>query len=234
MQRRDFLVGSAVVGTGLGSALKTAAVQAQSVSGKGETKMAFVQPPLPYAMDALKPFLSEEQIQFHYGKHHAAYFKNLNALVEGKPESAMSLRDVVIEAPAGPVFNNAAQAWNHSFYWDCLKPQGGSPSGSLAAAVDRDFGGLAALRAAMSEAAVKLFGSGWAWLAADKDGKLQVLALSNADTPLKHGLEPILTIDVWEHAYYIDYRNDRAKYVEGFWDHVDWDFAAKCFARAAG
>ncbi|GAB6187163.1 superoxide dismutase [Thermopirellula anaerolimosa] len=234
MQRRDFLVGSAVVGMGLGSARQTAAVQVQSVSGKGDSKMAFVQPSLPYAMDALQPFLSEEQIRFHYGKHHAAYFKNLNALVEGKPESEMSLREVVVQAPPGPVFNNAAQAWNHSFYWDCLKPQGGSPSGALAAALDRDFGGLAELRAAMSEAAVKLFGSGWAWLAADKDGKLNVLALSNADTPLKHGLEPILTIDVWEHAYYIDYRNERAKYVEGFWDHVDWDFAAKCFAQATG
>lgn len=232
MRRRDFLVGSAVVGAGLGSALKAAEVKAQSVSGKGEMQMAFVQPPLPYPMDALKPFLSEEQITFHYGKHHAAYFKNLNALTEGKPESALSLRDVVIAAPAGPVFNNAAQAWNHSFYWDCLKPQGGVPSGALAAAIERDFGGTAELRAAMSEAAVKLFGSGWAWLAADKDGKLRVLALGNADTPLKYGLEPILTIDVWEHAYYIDYRNDRAKYVEGFWGHVDWDFAARCFAQS--
>ncbi len=194
--------------------------------------MAFVQPPLPYAMDALAPFLSEEQVRFHYGKHHTGYFKNLNALVEGKPEADMALRDLIVQAPAGPLFNNAAQAWNHSFYWDCLKPQGSALGGALAAAIERDFGGLAKLRAAMSDAAVKLFGSGWAWLAADKQGKLQVLALSNADTSLKHGLEPILTIDVWEHAYYIDYRNERAKYVEGYWAHVDWDFANGCFARA--
>jgi Fe-Mn family superoxide dismutase len=232
MKRRDFLVGSAALGTSFALAAKAALVQGESVSAKGETTMAFVQPPLPYPMDALKPFLSEEQIQFHYGKHHAAYFKNLNALVEGKPESGMSLRDVVVQAPPGPVFNNAAQAWNHSFYWDCLSPQGGEPSGALAAAIGRDFGGLAELRAAMSDAAVKLFGSGWAWLAADKQGKLKIMALSNADTPLKYGLEPILTIDVWEHAYYIDYRNDRAKYVEGFWGHVNWDYAAKCFTQA--
>lgn len=195
--------------------------------------MPFTQPPLPYAMDVLRPFLSEEQITFHYGKHHAAYFKNLNGLVEGKPEAALSLREVVVKAASGPIFNNAAQAWNHSFYWECISPNGGgAPKGDLAAAIGRDFGDFLALQKALSEAAVKLFGSGWAWLAADKQGKLEVMALSNADTPLKHAKEPLLTIDVWEHAYYIDYRNDRAKYVEGFWKVVDWDFAAKCFAAA--
>ena len=194
--------------------------------------MPFQQPPLPFGMNAMKPFLSEEQLKYHYGKHHAAYFKNLNDLVENKPEADMSLREVVVQS-TGPVFNNAAQAWNHSFYWNCMSPDGGGePQGDLAAAVARDFGGLPGLQKALSEAAVKLFGSGWGWLAADKQGKLEIMALSNADTPLKHSKEPLLTIDVWEHAYYIDYRNERAKYVEGFWKYVNWDFAAKCFAAA--
>jgi Fe-Mn family superoxide dismutase len=192
--------------------------------------MPFQQPPLPFAMDAMKPFLSEEQLTYHYGKHHAAYFKNLNGLVEGKPEASMSLREVVVRS-TGPIFNNAAQAWNHSFYWDCLSPRGGgAPQGALAAALQRDFGGFDDFKKAMSEAAVKLFGSGWAWLAADSKGKLGIMALGNADTPLKHDREPVLTIDVWEHAYYVDYRNDRAKYVEAFWKAVNWDFADKCFA----
>ncbi|NLS94057.1 MAG: superoxide dismutase [Planctomycetaceae bacterium] len=194
--------------------------------------MPFQQPPLPFGMNAMKPFLSEEQLEYHYGKHHAAYFKNLNALVEGKPEAGMSLREVVVQS-TGPVFNNAAQAWNHSFYWDCLSPKGGGePQGDLAAAIVRDFGGVPELKKALSEAAVKLFGSGWSWLAADKQGKLEIMALSNADTPLKHAKEPLLTIDVWEHAYYIDYRNDRAKYVEGLWRAANWDFVAKCFSAA--
>jgi Fe-Mn family superoxide dismutase len=192
--------------------------------------MPFQQPPLPFAMDAMKPFLSEEQLTYHYGKHQAAYFKNLNGLVEGKPEASMSLREVVVRS-TGPIFNNAAQAWNHSFYWDCLSPRGGgAPQGALAAALQRDFGGFDDFKKAMSEAAVKLFGSGWAWLAADSKGKLGIMALGNADTPLKHDREPVLTIDVWEHAYYVDYRNDRAKYVEAFWKAVNWDFADKCFA----
>jgi Fe-Mn family superoxide dismutase len=133
------------------------------------------------------------------------------------------------------VFNNAAQAWNHSFYWDCLSPDGGGePRGDLAAAIARDFGGLPELQKALSEATVKVFGSGWGWLAADKKGKLEIMALGNADTPLKHAKEPVLTIDVWEHAYYIDYRNDRAKYVEGFWKAANWNFAAKCLSAAIG
>jgi Fe-Mn family superoxide dismutase len=191
--------------------------------------MPFEQPKLPYAQDALRPFLSEEQISFHYGKHHAAYFRNLNALVEGKPEAELSLCELVIKS-TGPVFNNAAQGWNHSFYWECMVPGGSKPQGELAAAIASQFGGLENFQKAMSEAAVKLFGSGWAWLAADKAGKLEIMALGNADCPLKYGKEPILTIDVWEHAYYIDYRHERAKYVEGFWSVVNWAFADKCFA----
>ena len=192
--------------------------------------MSFQQPPLPFAMNAMKPFLSEEQFTYHYGKHQAAYFKNLNGLVEGKPEAGMSLREVVVQS-TGPVFNNAAQAWNHSFYWDCMSPNGvGEPKGDLAAAIQRDFGSFVAFQKAMSEAAVKLFGSGWAWLAADKKGKLEIMPLGNADTPLKHGKEPVLTIDVWEQAYYIDYRNERPKYIKAFWKAANWDFAGKCYA----
>lgn len=194
--------------------------------------MPFQQPPLPFAMTAMAPFLSEEQLMYHYGKHHAAYFKNLNGLVEGKPEAHLSLREVVLQS-SGPMFNNSAQAWNHSFYWDCLVPKAEkAPSGDLAKAIEKSFGSFGALQTAMSDAAVKLFGSGWAWLATDNLGKLEIMSLGNADTPLKHGKEPVLTIDVWEHAYYVDYRNDRAKYVDGFWKVANWEFAEKCFKQA--
>jgi len=180
--------------------------------------MAFQLPELPYGLGGLKPFLSEEQMMYHHGKHHAAYFKNLNSLLEGKPEAAMPLREVVIKS-SGAVFNNAAQAWNHSFFWNCMSPSGGGkPKGDLAAAIDRSFGSLDAFKEAFSKAATTLFGSGWAWLACDKQGKLEIMALGNADTPLKYNKEPILTIDVWEHAYYIDYRNERPRFVQGFWD----------------
>ncbi len=194
--------------------------------------MAFQLPELPYGLGGLKPFLSEEQMMYHHGKHHAAYFKNLNSLLEGKPEAAMPLREVVIKS-SGAVFNNAAQAWNHSFFWNCMSPSGGGkPKGDLAAAIDRSFGSLDAFKEAFSKAATTLFGSGWAWLACDKQGKLEIMALGNADTPLKYNKEPILTIDVWEHAYYIDYRNERPRFVQGFWDVVNWDFAAKTLAAA--
>jgi superoxide dismutase, Fe-Mn family len=232
MRRRQFLAGSLAAGAGLWTAGRLWATEPSIATPKGDAKMPFQQPPLPFAMSAMKPFLSEEQLTYHYGKHHAAYFKNLNALVEGKPEAGMTLREVVLQS-AGPVFNNAAQAWNHSFYWDCMMPGGGGePKGNLAAAIMHDFGSFEAFRKAISEAGVKLFGSGWAWLAADKHGKLEIMPLGNADTPLKHGKEPVLTIDVWEHAYYVDYRNERGKYVDGFWNFVNWDFAAKCYAAA--
>ena len=193
--------------------------------------MAFTQPELPYKLDAFKPFLSEEQMNFHYNKHHAAYFKNLNGLVEGKPEATMTLEDLIQKA-SGPMFNNAAQAWNHTYIWNCMSPSGGGkPSGKLAAAIDRDFGNLDAFRQAFSDAAVKLFGSGWAWLALDPSGKLEVMQGSNADNPLKHGKKPILTVDVWEHAYYVDYRNDRARFVAGFWDVIHWKEATALFEK---
>jgi superoxide dismutase, Fe-Mn family len=236
MQRREFLAGSLAAGAGLLlTAGQTSAARRRITTRKGDRKMPFQQPPLPFAMTAMKPFLSEEQLMYHYSKHHAAYFKNLNGLVEGKPEANMTLREVVEKSPAGPVFNNAAQAWNHSFYWDCMKPGGGGePNGELAVAIRRDFGSFEAFKKAMSEASVKVFGSGWGWLAADKQGKLEIMALSNADTPLKHGKEPVLTIDVWEHAYYVDYHNERPKYVDGFWNVVNWPFVAKCYAGAKG
>jgi Fe-Mn family superoxide dismutase len=231
MKRREFLAGTLAVGAGIALGNRLLAAEPKTNIQKGGDTMPFQQPPLPFAMNAMKPFLSEEQIMYHYSKHHAAYFKNLNGLVEGKPEADMPLRELVIQAQPGPIFNNAAQAWNHSFYWDCMKPNGGgNPKGDLAARLARDFGSVDNFKKAMSEAAVKLFGSGWAWLALAENGNLEILPLPNADNPLKHGKEPLLTIDVWEHAYYIDYRNERAKYVDGFWNAVNWDFAEKCLA----
>jgi Fe-Mn family superoxide dismutase len=171
-------------------------------------------------------------MSYHYRKHHAAYFKNLNGLVEGKPEANLPLRAVVIQSAAGPMFNNAAQAWNHSFFWNCLAPSGGGlPKGDLLKAIERDFNSFENFRKEFTDKAAKLFGSGWTWLAADKQGKLEIMPLGNADTPLKHDREPILTLDVWEHAYYIDYRNERPRYNEAFWSKVNWDFAAKCLAE---
>jgi Fe-Mn family superoxide dismutase len=191
--------------------------------------MTFELPKLPYGMDALKGYLTEDQVTVHYTKHHQGYFNKLNPMVDGKPEAEMSLRDLVAKAEGG-LFNNAAQAWNHTFFWNCMSPNGGGqPSGDLLAAIDRDFGSFDAFKEQFSQAASTLFGSGWAWLAKGAD-KLEIMALGNADTPLKHGKEPVLTIDVWEHAYYIDYRNARPRFVSGFWDVANWDFAAKAFA----
>jgi Fe-Mn family superoxide dismutase len=233
MKRREFLAGTLAAGAGIALGNRLSAAEPNTNTEKGGAKMPFQQPPLPFPMDGMKPFLSEEQIKYHYTKHHAAYFKNLNGLVEGKPEANMPLKELVIQAAAGPLFNNAAQAWNHSFYWDCMIPKGkGNPKGDLATGLTRDFGSVENFKKAMSEAAVKLFGSGWAWLAVNNNGNLEILSLSNADTPLKHGKEPLLTIDVWEHAYYVDYHNERPKYVDGFWNVVNWDFVEKTLAAA--
>ena len=227
MKRRQFLTLSLTAGAGLYATGHLRAVEPTTTNKIGAP---FRQPPLPFPGDAMKPFLSRDQLMYHYTKHQGANFTTLNKLVKDKPEAAMSLRELIVQS-TGPVFNNAAQAWNHSFYWDCMSPNGGGePKGDLASAIQRDFGSLATFQKAMSEAAVKLFGSGWAWLAADKEGKLEIMPLGNADTPLKHGKEPLLTIDVWEHAYYIDYRNERPKYIEAFWKAANWDFAAKCYA----
>jgi Fe-Mn family superoxide dismutase len=187
--------------------------------------MAFTLPPLPYDKGALAPHLSAETLEFHHDKHHAAYVTNLNKLTEGKPEASQSLDEVILHSEGG-VFNNAAQVWNHTFYWSSMKPAGGgAPTGELAQAITRDFGSIEKLTEEMSQAAITQFGSGWAWLVLDK-GKLAVTKTANADLPLKHGQKALLNLDVWEHAYYIDYRNLRPKYVETFFKHlVNWDFA---------
>ena len=185
-------------------------------------------PELPYPKDALAPHISAETIEFHYGRHHRAYVDNLNKLIAGSPlEKETTLAGVVRKASPGPVFNNAAQAWNHSFYWKCLKPRGGGePKGKLADAAAEAFGSSARLREEFTAKAVAHFGSGWAWLVL-KDGRLSVETTANAGTPISSGGAALLTCDVWEHAYYIDHRNARAKYVESFWKLVNWDFVAR-------
>jgi superoxide dismutase, Fe-Mn family len=189
--------------------------------------MAFTLPNLPYSKDALAPHMSAETLEFHHGKHHNAYVTNLNKLVEGKPEANQSLEEIIKGAEINtPVFNNAAQVWNHTFFWSCMKPSGGGkPSGDLAQAIDRDFGSFDKFKEEFSNAAATQFGSGWAWLVLD-GGKLAVMKTANADLPMKHGKKALLTIDVWEHAYYIDHRNARPKFIETFLTSlVNWDFA---------
>lgn len=194
--------------------------------------MAFELPPLPYAKDALAPHLSVETFDYHYSKHHNAYVVNLNKLLEGKPEADKSLEEVIMSSDGG-VFNNAAQVWNHTFYWHSMKPNGGGePTGALLAAIVRDFGSFEAFKTEFLNAGTTQFGSGWAWLVLE-GGKLKVTKTGNADLPMKHGQTAILTCDVWEHAYYIDYRNLRPKYLETFLASlVNWDFAAENFAKA--
>jgi Fe-Mn family superoxide dismutase len=188
--------------------------------------MAFTLPALPYDKGALAPHITAETLEFHHGKHHNAYVVNLNKLLDGKPEAEKSLEEIIMNSEGG-VFNNAAQIWNHTFYWNSMKPQGGGkPTGDLAAAIDRDFGSYDNFRKAFTEAATTQFGSGWAWLVQGADGKLAVTKTGNADLPMKHGQKALLTIDVWEHAYYIDFRNLRPKYIDTFLDQlVNWDFA---------
>ena len=195
--------------------------------------MAFTLPPLPYDKNALAPHISAETLDFHHGKHHQAYVTNLNKALEGKPEASKSLEEVIL-ASDGPVFNNAAQVWNHTFYWRSMKPNGGGqPTGDLADAIKRDFGSFEKFSEAFSNAAATQFGSGWAWLVLGKDKKLAVTKTPNADLPMKHGQKALLTIDVWEHAYYIDYRNARPKYIETFLKSlVNWDFALQNLKKA--
>jgi Fe-Mn family superoxide dismutase len=184
-------------------------------------------PALPYAKNALEPHISEETLEFHYGKHHQTYVTNLNNLVPGTEFESMSLEDIVKKSSGG-IFNNAAQVWNHSFYWNCLSPNGGGePAGDLAEAINAKFGSFAAFKDEFTKTAVTTFGSGWAWLVQNDDGGLEVVSTSNAGTPMTAGKKALLTCDVWEHAYYVDYRNARPKYVEAFWNLVNWDFVAK-------
>ena len=188
-------------------------------------------PELPYSKDALAPTISAETIDYHYGKHHAAYVTNLNKLIEGTAHAELGLDDLIKkvagDANEKPVFNNAAQVWNHTFYWNCLSPNGGGePSGAIKDAIDSSFGGFADFKDKFSKAAATHFGSGWAWVV-KTDGGIAIETTANADTPLAQGKTPILTLDVWEHAYYVDYRNARPKYIEEFWKLVNWDFLNK-------
>jgi superoxide dismutase, Fe-Mn family len=186
-------------------------------------------PELPYAKNALAPHISAETLEYHYGKHHATYVANLNKLIAGTEFAELSLEDI-IKKSSGGIFNNAAQVWNHTFYWNSLSPKGGGePSGDLANAIVKSFGSFAQLKEKLSNAAVTQFGSGWAWLVKNADGSLAVEQTSNAATPLRDGKKALLTVDVWEHAYYVDYRNARAAYVEAFWKLANWDFAAQNF-----
>ena len=193
--------------------------------------MAFTLPPLPYSREALAPHISAETVDFHYGKHHQTYVTNLNNLTAGTPWESKTLEEIV-RAAEGGLFNNAAQVWNHTFYWNGLKPAGGGPpTGALADAVAAAFGSFDACKEQLTKAAVGHFGSGWAWLVL-AGGKLAIETTVNAGCPLRDGKTPLLTCDVWEHAYYVDYRNARAKYVEAFWGLVNWDFVAANLAAA--
>ena len=191
--------------------------------------MKFELEPLPYPKNALAPHMSEETFSYHYEKHHQTYMTNLKKLLEGKPEAEKSLEEIV-KTSSGGVFNNAAQVWNHDFFWKSMKPNGGGePTGALADAIKKDFGSFADFKTQFSTACVTQFGSGWGWLVKEGD-KLKIMSTSNAETPITKGLKPLITCDVWEHAYYIDYRNLRAKFVETFLEKlVNWDFAAANF-----
>jgi Fe-Mn family superoxide dismutase len=229
--RRGFLkISIATAGLALGAA----AGEAKAAVKLGASPLT--QPPLPFAPGALDPVISERTIGFHYGKHHKAYFDNVNKAVAGTPLAAASLEQIITETAGVPertgLFNNAAQAWNHNFYWTSLSPQPQAPSGALAAAIDRDLGGLEAAKSQLQTAAVGRFGAGWAWLVLD-GGKLKVVSTSNADLPFIHGQTPLLTIDVWEHAYYLDYQNRRPDHVAAvIAKTLNWDFAGRNFEAA--
>jgi len=186
-------------------------------------------PELPYAMDALAPHISKETLEFHYGKHHQTYATNLNNLIKGTEFEDASLEDIIMKSSGG-LFNNAAQIWNHSFYWNCLSPNGGGePTGALADAINSAFGSFASFKEEFSKTSITTFGSGWGWLVKNSDGSLALASTSNAGTPMTEGQTALLTCDVWEHAYYIDFRNARPAYLEAFWNLVNWDFVAKNF-----
>lgn len=191
-----------------------------------ENIMAFTLPALPYAKNALEPHISAETIEYHYGKHHHTYVINLNKLTEGTDYENKTLEDV-IKTSKGGIFNNAAQVWNHSFYWNSLSPQGGGePTGVLAEAINKSFGSFSLFKEKFTETAIKTFGSGWAWLVKNPDNSLALISTSNAETPLTQNVQPLMTCDVWEHAYYIDYRNARPEYLKAFWQLVNWRFVA--------
>jgi Fe-Mn family superoxide dismutase len=191
--------------------------------------MAYELPPLPYAQDALEPVLSKETLEYHYGKHHQTYVTNLNNLVKGTDFEGAALEDIILKSSGG-LFNNAAQVWNHTFYWNCLCPGGAAPSGELADAINRAFGSMEEFQKQFSASAAGNFGSGWTWLVKNNAGDLEIVNTSNAANPMTEGKTPLLTIDVWEHAYYIDYRNARPKYLESIWGIVNWASVSANFA----
>lgn len=194
--------------------------------------MAFELPPLPYAPDALAPHMSEQTLGFHYGKHHQTYVNNLNGLVEGSDLAGKSLEDVILAADPGPLFNNSAQVWNHTFFWSSMTPGGGGdPEGDLKAAIDQAFGSVDTFKQTFADKAKTLFGSGWTWLVSN-GGALEIVQTKDADTPLKHGQTALITLDVWEHAYYLDYQNARPAYVDTWLDKlVNWEFASQNLAK---
>lgn len=188
-------------------------------------------PALPYALDALQPHISKETLEYHYGKHHQTYVTNLNNLIKGTEFENATLEEIVKKSSAG-LFNNAAQVWNHTFYWNCLTPNGGgTPTGALADAINAKWGSFDKFKEEFTKSCLANFGSGWTWLAKKTDGSVDIVNTSNAATPLTGADTPLMTCDIWEHAYYIDYRNARAKYVEAFWNLANWDFVAKNFAK---
>ncbi|KZN13148.1 superoxide dismutase [Marinomonas sp. TW1] len=193
--------------------------------------MSFELPALPYAKDALEPHMSVETLEYHHGKHHNTYVVKLNGLVPGTEYEGKNLEEIIESAPAGPVFNNAAQIWNHTFFWNSLSPNGGGqPTGALADAINAKWGSFEAFQEAFNDKAVNNFGSSWTWLVKTASGELDIINTSNAGTPLTEGQTPLITVDLWEHAYYIDYRNVRPDYLKGFWALANWEFAAANFA----
>lgn len=189
--------------------------------------MKFELPQLPYAMDALEPNISAKTLEYHYGKHHKAYIDKLNTALETEDFGDASLEEIITKAKGG-TYNNAAQAWNHSFYWYGMSPQGGGEAtGQAAGAIDEAFGDFASFKQQFTDVATTHFGSGWAWLALNAEGKLEIMGMHDADSPLKVGAKPVLALDVWEHAYYLDYQNARPDYITAFWNVVDWDFVSK-------
>ena len=188
-------------------------------------------PELPYSMDALQPHISPETLEYHYGKHHATYVEKLNGLISGTEFESATLEDI-IKSASGGIFNNGAQIWNHTFYWNCLSPNGGGePAGELAKSINAAFGDFNSFKDQFSQAAATNFGSGWTWLVKNSGGALEIVNTSNAGNPMTDDKKPLLTCDVWEHAYYIDYRNARPKYVDAFWSIVNWDFVSENFNK---
>lgn len=191
--------------------------------------MAFELPPLPYALNALEPYISQETLEYHYGKHHKAYVDKLNLLIKGTEFEGKNLEDI-IKTSSGPIFNNAAQDWNHTFYWHCMTSKNEKePTGKLADAINKAFGSFKDFKEKFTQTSINQFGSGWGWLAKNKSGDLEIFSTLNAGTPMTDDKKALLTCDVWEHAYYIDVRNERPKYVNNFWNIVNWDFVEENF-----